>query len=229
MKIRDIIISHFTQRVIKGLFGVLPAALVIVILFWIYNTIQSFVNLYVFTPIGFTPGDNKPFWIAIAVIIFILILYIFGFLIETRLAMLFGRLVAKIPGYQTVKDMIGIFNSSKKGDTKVLVVAISGFGNNDSYNIGLMYSQKESIIKDHYTVSLSLSPVPSGGFMFEVHKKDIYIIEEASFDSHLQYLLSMGVKNLAEISKTEPKPIDSLLPFEKWLETKKNNANSTIQ
>lgn len=128
--------------------------------------------------------------------------------------------MAKIPGYKTVKDMIGIFNSSKKSQTKVLVVAISGFGSKDSYNIGLMYSQKESIIKDHYTVSLSMSPIPNGGFMFEVHKKEIFVIEEASFDHNLQYLLSMGVKSLAEILKTKPKPINELVPLEKWLEKK---------
>ena len=229
MKIKHTIVSHFAERVIKGLFGILPAVLVLIMLFWIYGTVKSFVDSYVFTSIGFTPEQNEPFWIALFLIVFIIMLYLFGFLIETRLALLFARLMVKIPGYQTIKDMIGIFNSSKKGDTKVLVVAISGFGSKDSYNIGLMYSQKESIIKDHYTVSLSMSPIPSGGFMFEVHKKEIFIIEEASFDHNLQYILSMGVKNLAEIIKTQPKPIDALVPFEKWLETKQNNANNTLQ
>lgn len=220
MKNRQTIFANFIQRAVKGLFGILPAALILMILSWIYGTIHSIVNSYIFAPIGFSPKANEPLWIALFLIFFLFILYVLGFLIETRLASLFDRLMAKIPGYKTVKDMIGIFNSSKKSQTKVLVVAISGFGSKDSYNIGLMYSQKESIIKDHYTVSLSMSPIPNGGFMFEVHKKEIFVIEEASFDHNLQYLLSMGVKSLAEILKTKPKPINELVPLEKWLEKK---------
>jgi uncharacterized membrane protein len=220
MKIHQIIFANFIQRAVKGLFGILPAALILMILSWIYGKINYIVNSYIFTPIGFSPKTNEPLWIALFLIFFLFILYMLGFLIETRLSSLFDRLMAKIPGYKTVKDMIGIFNSSKKGQTKVLVVAISGFGSKDSYNIGLMYSQKESIIKDHYTVSLSMSPIPNGGFMFEVHKKEIFVIEEASFDHNLQYLLSMGVKSLAEILKTKPKPINEFIPLEKWLEKK---------
>lgn len=220
MKIQQTILTNFIQRAVKGLFGILPAALILMILSWIYGTIHSIVNSYIFAPIGFSPKANEPLWIALFLIFFLFILYVLGFLIETRLSSLFDRLMAKIPGYKTVKDMIGIFNSSKKSQTKVLVVAISGFGSKDSYNIGLMYSQKESIIKDHYTVSLSMSPIPNGGFMFEVHKKEIFVIEEASFDHNLQYLLSMGVKSLAEILKTKPKPINELVPLEKWLEKK---------
>ncbi|MEJ2488306.1 MAG: hypothetical protein P8Y50_00615 [Sulfurovaceae bacterium] len=120
--------------------------------------------------------------------------------------------------FKTIKEMIGIFNSSKAGDRKVLVVAIAGFGANESFNIGLMYSQKESIIKDHYTVTLSMSPIPNGGFMFEVHKDNIYVIEEASFDDNLQYLLSMGVKSLAGILHTNPIAKNNLLPLNKYLQ-----------
>jgi uncharacterized membrane protein len=80
-----------------------------------------------------------------------------------------------------------------------------------------MYSQKESIIKDHYTVTLSMSPIPNGGFMFEVDKKNIFVIENASFDNNLQYLLSMGVKSMREILNKEPISIEDLPLLEDWL------------
>ena len=79
-----------------------------------------------------------------------------------------------------------------------------------------MYSQKESIIKDHYTVTLSMSPIPNGGFMFEVHKDNIYVIENASFDDNLSYLLSMGVKSMSEIIDVEPKSSDDFVTLEEW-------------
>jgi uncharacterized membrane protein len=141
---------------------------------------------------------------------------------KTKLAGFFESLLEKIPGYQTIKDIINIFNSSKEGEHKVLVVAIRGFAN-EGYNIGLMYSQKESIIKDHYTVTLSMSPIPNGGYMFEVHKDNIFVIENATFDDNLQYLLSMGVKSFADILKTGPKTLNELPLLSDWLEENKNN------
>jgi uncharacterized membrane protein len=132
-------------------------------------------------------------------------------------------LLKKIPGYSTIKDIINIFNSSKEGENRVLVVAIRGFAN-EGYNIGLMYSQKESIIKDHYTVTLSMSPIPNGGYMFEVHKDNIFVIENANFDDNLQYLLSMGVKSMTEILDVEPKEIEEMITLEQWLNQEKSKA-----
>ena len=150
-----------------------------------------------------------------------------GHLMKTRLIGFFESLLKKIPGYQTIKEIINIFNSSKEGENRVLVVAIRGFGV-EGYNIGLMYSQKESIIKDHYTVTLSMSPIPNGGYMFEVHKNNIYVIDKATFDDNLQYLLSMGVKSFADILKTEPKTLDELVPLSNWLEVHKNNQVKNV-
>ena len=81
-----------------------------------------------------------------------------------------------------------------------------------------MYSQKESIIKDHYTVTLSMTPIPNGGYMFEVHKDNIFVIENATFDHNLQYLLSMGVRSLREVLNVEAKNIDELQSISAWLE-----------
>ncbi|HHO41818.1 MAG TPA: DUF502 domain-containing protein [Epsilonproteobacteria bacterium] len=211
------IVKHIAQTTLKGLFWVLPMALIFMVVMWIYDKVRSLIGDSLWSAIGFNPEHHEGLWIVAFVVLFMIFLYIVGHLIETRLAIFFERLISKIPGYGTIKDIINIFNSSKQGNTKVLVVAINGFGNKDAYNIGLMYSQKESIIKDHYTITLSMSPIPNGGFMFEVHKDDIYVIEEASFDDNLQYLLSMGVKSMAEILKTEPKDIKNLPTLEAWL------------
>jgi uncharacterized membrane protein len=68
-----------------------------------------------------------------------------------------------------------------------------------------------------------MSPSPNGGFMFEVHKDNIYVIENATFDNNLQYLLSMGVKSFADILRTKPKNVDELLALSEWLEENKEN------
>ena len=210
-------LKHFSNVMIQGLFWLLPIVAIIIIILWLYSKIELLVG-WAFRLIGFTPENNVFLWGLLAVFIFLSILYIVGHLARTRLANLFEHLFSKIPGYNTIKELVGIFNSSKKGKNQVLVVAIKGF-TSDGYNIGLMYSQKESIIKDHYTITLSMSPIPNGGFMFEVHKDKIFVLESATFDNNLQYLLSMGVKSFAEILKIEPKSIDDFTPLSKWLET----------
>jgi len=216
-------VKHFLNTALQGLFGLLPAVIVVVVILWLYNKIDLLVG-YVFKTVGFTPENNQFLWLILVMFIFLCILYFIGHLMKTKLADLIELLFTRVPGYQTIKEIIGIFNSSKEGAQKVLVVAIKGFAS-EGYNIGLMYSQKESIIKDHYTVTLSMSPIPNGGYMFEVHKDNIYVIDKATFDDNLQYLLSMGVKSIAGILKTEPKTLDEFVPLSEWLEENKQKLS----
>lgn len=212
-------IKHFLNTILQGLFWLLPIVATIIIISWLYTKIEHLVG-EMFRFIGFIPEKNFFLWELLAICVFLIILYILGHLARTKLASLFEHLFSKIPGYSTIRELVGIFNSSKKGKNQVLVVAIKGFGN-EGYNIGLMYSQKESIIKDHYTITLSMSPIPNGGFMFEIHKDKIFVIDNATFDNNLQYLLSMGVKSFTEILKIEPKSIDEFTPLCKWIENNK--------
>jgi uncharacterized membrane protein len=219
-------IKHFIHIMFQGLFWLLPIVAILIILSWLYGKITMVIGK-VFRLIGFAPESYEFLWGMLAISTFLVILYILGWFVRTRLANLFEYIFCKIPGYSTIKGLVGIFNSSKEGKNQVLVVAIKGFAK-EGYNIGLMYSQKESIIKDHYTVTLSMSPIPNGGFMFEVHKEKILVIENANFDDNLQYLLSMGVKSFADIIKTEPKELDELLSLETWLEQEENKRISHV-
>ncbi len=217
-------LQHFTKIVLQGLFWLLPIVAILIILSWVYGKITMMVD-WVFRFTGFEPNSHVFLWGLLVIFIFFVILYLLGWLVKTRFTDMFEYFFCKIPGYNTIKGLIGIFNSSKEGKNQVLVVAIKGFAN-EGYNIGLMYSQKESIIKDHYTVTLSMSPIPNGGFMFEVHKSNISIIENASFDNNLQYLLSMGVRSFAEVTKKEPIAYEDLLTLEEWLEKHTNETQS---
>jgi uncharacterized membrane protein len=207
--------KHFIELILKGLFWLLPIILIMMIVLRLYEKIDKFVSI-IFQSVGFAPQNHQFLWLVVGIILMLVILYIVGHLAQTRLANFVETFIKKIPGYSTLKDIIGIFNSSKDGQNQVLVVAIRGFAN-QGYNIGLMYSQDESIIKDHYTVTLSQTPIPNGGYLFEVHKDNIYVIQEATFDDNLQYLLSMGVKSMSKILDINPKPIDELQPLQQWL------------
>lgn len=212
-------LKHFLELVVQGLFWLLPMVVISMIAIWLFNKMDLIVSS-VFNLVGFQPENHQFLWFLLVLIVFIVLLYLVGHFVETRLANWTQRILNKIPMYSTVKDIIGIFNSSKKGETQVLAVVIRGFAN-EGYNIGLMYSQKESIIKDHYTVTLSQTPIPNGGYMFEVHKDNIFVIEEATFDDNLKYLLSMGVKSMKDILKTDSKTLNQLITLDDWLNKNK--------
>jgi len=209
-------LKNFLELVLQGVFWILPIAIIAMVVLWLYEKIDLIVNS-LFSLVGFEPQSNVFLWSVAVVFLLVVILYIVGHFVETRLANWTQSILDKIPGYSTIKDIVGIFNSSKKGDNKVLVVMVRGFAN-QGYNIGLMYSQTESILKDHYTVTLSQTPIPNGGYMFEVHKDNILVIEEATFDDNLQYLLSMGVKSIKDIVGIDPKNKDDLKTLGKWLD-----------
>jgi len=217
-------LKHFFELVVQGFFGILPIAVIAMIILWLFDKVDVIVN-GIFSIVGFEPQQNHFLWFLLVLAALIVVLYFVGHIMETRLANFTEKLFEKIPGYSTIKDIIGIFNSSKKGETKVLVVAIRGFAN-EGYNIGLMYSQNESIIKDHYTVTLSQTPIPNGGYMFEVHKDNIFVIEEATFDDNLQYLLSMGVKSIKDVVGVEAREIEEFTSFKKWLKQNKKAIES---
>ena len=219
-KLKNLVLNHFKTRTLQGLFWLLPIVATVMIIVWLYDKIDALVSKF-FNLIGFAPQNHELLWSIAVLFVFVFIVYIIGYLVQTRLGSYFESIFHKIPGYKTLRDIIQIFNSSKEGENKVLVVAIKGFAY-DGYNIGLMYSQKESIIKDHYTITLSMTPIPNGGYMFEVHKDRIYVFEEATFDDNLQYLLSMGVKSMTEVLNQEPKKIEEMTPLSKWLEKRKS-------
>jgi len=219
-KLKNLVLNHFKTRTLQGLFWLLPIVATVMIIVWLYDKIDALVSKF-FNLIGFAPQNHELLWSIAVLFVFVFTIYIIGYLVQTRLGSYFESIFHKIPGYKTLRDIIQIFNSSKEGENKVLVVAIKGFAY-DGYNIGLMYSQKESIIKDHYTITLSMTPIPNGGYMFEVHKDRIYVFEEATFDDNLQYLLSMGVKSMTEILNQEPKKIEEMTPLSKWLEKRKS-------
>ena len=217
--------KHFFKIALQGLFWLAPIVAILMVAIWLFGKIDQLTE-WLFALVGLNPQHFEFLWMILALSLLLVSLYLVGHLMETRAAALFEKLFSSIPGYGTLKELIGIFNSSKKGEKRVLVVAIRGFAN-EGYNIGLMYSQKESIIKDHYTVTLSQTPIPNGGYLFEVHKEQIFVIEEASFDHNVQYLLAMGVKSFAQIVKTRPKALEELTPFAKWLEKNPESKTET--
>ena len=118
--------SHILEVILKGLFWLAPIVAITIIIRWIYGKVVN-VTGYLFEVIGLNP-ENFPFiWTIVGVALLLFIAYIVGIFVETSFGDFVQRVYSKIPGYETIKELINIFNTSKSGEQKVLVVLIHGF------------------------------------------------------------------------------------------------------
>lgn len=212
-------VNHFVRASISGLFWLAPIAAMAMIVLWLYGK-ADIVAGKLFHIMGIIPIHYPILWTLVGIFILVLASYIVGHFIETRIGSWFKNslefILSKIPGYRFISDLIGLFNSSKSGDKKVLVVMINGFSGK-GYNIGLMYSTEESIVKEHYSVVLSQTPLPNGGYIFEEHSDNIFVLDELVFNNYMTYLLSMGSKSIAKLANVQSKPIEELQTLTQWL------------
>ena len=184
---------HFINTCINGIFTVAPFLAIGTIIYWLYGKADILVG-HLFNIIGLTPKNYPIIWTIAGVVLLIFVSYVIGHFVQTRIGNWvrnFLELISsKIPGFLLLKKLISLFNSSKSGEKDVLVVMISGSFRN-SYRIGLMYSVEESITRGCYSVSISQSPLPNGGFIHEEPADKIWVLEGVTFNHYMEYLLSM--------------------------------------
>ncbi len=118
--------DHIVTVILKGLFWLAPIAAITIIVLWIYDNVNALTG-YFFTLVGFEPEHYPVLWTFIGVALLGFLAYILGIFVETGLINFIQRLYSKIPGYGTIKELVNIFNTSKSGEKKVLVVLIRGF------------------------------------------------------------------------------------------------------
>jgi len=199
--------NEFIKTTVQGLFWLIPIILLLILSKVLLDKL-IIVNKDIVDFIGLNSDEYVLSIFALGIISTVLLSYAVGYILNTVLGEWLNKLIHKIPFYKNLTDFINLFNSAKSGKKDVLVVAIKGFGQNN-YNIGLMYSTNESIIKGHYSVVISHMPL-NGGFIFEVAGDEIYIIKEATFNNNFEYLLTSASSSLADIMKIEPIEIEKL-------------------
>ena len=109
--------ERFKNRTIQGLFWILPIAAILMIIVWLYEKIDLIVSS-VLDLVGINPQNNEFLWVLGVVGVFILILYVIGYLVKTQLAVYVEGLFHDIPGFSTIKDIIGILTHLKRERTK---------------------------------------------------------------------------------------------------------------
>lgn len=206
--------NKFITTTIQGLFWLIPIIAIAGVSIFLFDKLLV-INKLIVGFFGLNSKEYIPLIILFGLISIVLLSYIVGYILNTVVGDWLNKLIHKIPFYKNLTDFINLFNSAKSGKKDVLVVAVKGFGQN-SYNIGLMYTTDESIIKGHYTVTVSHMPL-NGGFIFEVPGNEIYVIKEATFNNNFEYLLTSASNSMPDIMKVEPVDIDELPTLVEYL------------
>ena len=196
---KNVHITYFTH----GIFWMAPVVIIIAVVVWLGGKLMNLITAswslvvgFITTILGVEQGMAFYLILILSGLILITMIYFLGSY-ESTVKKFLEKILKKIPGFEVVQTLVNMFNPSTTNN-QIIVVAIKGFSEY-GYNIGLMYSQEESIHANHYTVTLSQSPIPNGGFVFEVHEDHIEVIEGAGFEHNLTYLTSMGAKTFTEI------------------------------
>lgn len=125
--------KHFIKTTLNGVFWLAPIVAIFMIISWLYGK-ADIVAGGLFKIVGLTPSHHFTLWTILGITILGLGSFLVGVFIETG---------------------FGIFVRNKLED---ILKKIPGFSN-IGHNIGIMYSTKEGIVKNHYTVTIPTTPI----------------------------------------------------------------------
>ncbi|SEH68613.1 conserved hypothetical protein, membrane [Bathymodiolus azoricus thioautotrophic gill symbiont] len=98
---------------LQGFFWILPILLIVFIANWLFEKAAILTHI-LFSRTNANTEEYLLLWVMIGIIIIVLALSIIGSIATTRLASAFDLFIKKVPFYSTIKDIVDIFNSSKK-------------------------------------------------------------------------------------------------------------------
>lgn len=181
--------KYINTTILGGLAAILPLALLIVIFRWVagfvtrvlgplvelFDVQRSLVNVALY---------------AIAIAALLLLFFLIGWLIQTRLGGMLGNAIEntylmKIPGYKTAKEIVGQFLGGNRTFFSEVVLV-------DIFNSGTLMT---GFITDHHgeiiTVFVPTGPNPTSGNIYHVHQSRVHKTN-ASVDSGMRSIIGCG-------------------------------------
>ncbi|MDO5581000.1 MAG: DUF502 domain-containing protein [Planctomycetia bacterium] len=145
-------------------------------------------------------------------------LFLIGFLTEVvvrqTVIQWFDAFIKKIPLigmiYGTIRKITDLVNKSGKDEVKNMSPVYCRFGsaNGGVMILALLPSNKEYLIEDniYYVVIIPTAPVPFGGGMFFMPKKDVFPAP-MSIDEFMGFYVTMGVNEKQDPAKIPTAPV----------------------
>lgn len=204
--------ARWRRSFLAGLAIVLPGAVTLALVKWLFGTVSSFTDtLLFFLPYCLSPktiyqdGISGPmFWywsllalllaIAIVTIVGVLARYYFG----KRLIAWADNLMLRVPVlnkiYGTIKQVDEAFTSGKKSSFKTVVLV--EYPREGIYSVGFITSERadeveQRIGKKCVCVFIPTTPLPTAGFLIVVPEEKVIKLDMSVADG-FKYIISIG-------------------------------------
>ncbi|MCF7798855.1 DUF502 domain-containing protein [Candidatus Woesearchaeota archaeon] len=178
----------FKKNFFTGFVALLPIALLLLVLTWLYRIVVSFV-----APVGAVTGT--PIWLTIIISLVgvALIVFLVGVAVRTKLGSWFFKqteryILAYIPGYNAIKNLIEPFvgGAFKESLQSAVVVDIFGTG-----TLMMGFITNTTPEKNLTTVFIPTGPNPASGNIYHVPNKRVFPVN-TRVDTMLKTVVSVG-------------------------------------
>lgn len=184
------IMTFIRTTLLGGAIVILPAALMLFLLQWVFKWIVTAIR-----PITDVLIDqyNMPHFIAgvIAVSVILLLCFVVGILVKTKLGKwLYDSLESfflhRMPGYLMIKDTVALFFNSKKSPfSSVALVRIYG---NDTMMSAFVTDEHDNGI---VTVFVPTGPNPTSGNIFHLSRDNVFPLK-ISVEDAMRSIIGCG-------------------------------------
>lgn len=181
----------FRTTALGGLVAILPLALIIIFFRWIINLIQKYLEPLV----NLINTESELMIVAlyiIAVIAIILLFFLLGLFIQTRIGKFFRTILEeqylmKIPGYKIARETVmQFFGKQKSFFREVVLVDIFNSG---TLMTGFITDDHED--SDFITVFVPTGPNPTSGNIYHVSKEKVNRTK-TTVDTGMKSIISCG-------------------------------------
>jgi uncharacterized membrane protein len=214
-----------------GLAVILPGALTLAVVKWLFGTVASFTDsLLFFLPASVThDASDKVHWywslvaIAMATVTITLIGILARYYIGKRLIDFADNLMLRVPVlnriYGTIKQVDQAFTSGKKSSFQTVVLV--EYPREGIYSVGFITSEQadevyEKTHKKCVCIFIPTTPIPTGGFLIIVPEEKVIKLDMSVADG-LKYIISIGAisQERLPISGSVRKGTQQALPIER--------------
>ena len=204
--------ARWRASFLAGLAIVLPGAVTLAVVKWLFGTVSSFTDtLLFFLPYCLGPkaiyqdGISGPkfwYWSLLAMLVAILIVTVVGVLARyyfgKRLIAWADNLMLRVPVlnkiYGTIKQLDEAFTSGKKSSFKTVVLV--EYPRDGIYSVGFITSEQADEVdkktgKKCVCVFIPMTPLPTGGFLIVVPEEKVVKLDMSVADG-FKYIISIG-------------------------------------
>jgi uncharacterized membrane protein len=210
--VKKSLMARWRASFLAGLAIVLPGAVTLAVVKWLFGTVSSFTDtLLFFLPYCLGPkaiyqdGISGPkfwYWSLLAMLVAILIVTVVGVLARyyfgKRLIAWADNLMLRVPVlnkiYGTIKQLDEAFTSGKKSSFKTVVLV--EYPRDGIYSVGFITSEQadeadKKTGKKCVSVFIPMTPLPTGGFLIIVPEEKVVKLDMSVADG-FKYIISMG-------------------------------------